>query len=169
MRVDTGVTGRTSQVLVLSVRDVEVRLRVTVLLGKTEIDDINLVATLANSHEEVVRLNITVNKGLGVDVFNAGDKLIGQQQDSLQRELSVAEVEQILQAGSEKVKNHGIVVTLGSKPSYERDAYTTSKGLVDASLVFELWVLGFDTLKFDSNLFSRDDVRACGKDAQLEM
>ena len=60
--VDGGITGRASQVLVLPVRDVEVRLRVTVLLGQTEIDDIDLVTTLADAHEEVVGLDITVDE-----------------------------------------------------------------------------------------------------------
>jgi hypothetical protein len=73
MGVDRGITSSTSQVLVLPIRDVEVSLGVTVLLGETEIDNVDLVATLADAHEEVVRLDITVDEGLGVDVLNAGD------------------------------------------------------------------------------------------------
>lgn len=60
--VDTGITGGTSKVLVLSVWDVEVCLGVTVLLGETEIDDVDLVSTLADAHEEVVGLDITVDE-----------------------------------------------------------------------------------------------------------
>lgn len=48
--VDGGVAGGTSEVLVLSVGNVEVRLGIAVLLGQTEIDDVDLVATLANAH-----------------------------------------------------------------------------------------------------------------------
>ena len=76
--VDRGITGRTSEVLVLPVRDVEVRLGVAVLLGQTEIDHVDLVATLADAHEEVVGLDITVDEGLGVDVLDAGNKLVGE-------------------------------------------------------------------------------------------
>ena len=73
MGVDGGVTSGTSQVLVLSVGNVEVGLRVPVLLGETKIDDIDLVAALADSHQEVVRLDVTVDEVTGVDVLDARD------------------------------------------------------------------------------------------------
>ena len=156
--VDRSITSSTGQVLVLAVWDVEVSLGVAVLLGQTEIDNIDLVATLADTHEEVVRLDITVDEGLGVDVLDAGDELVCQQKNGLQRELAVAEVEEILQTGSEEIENHSIVVTLGTEPADERDTDTTGEGLVDAGLIFELGVLGLDGLKLDGNLFARDDV-----------
>ena len=158
--VDGGITSSSGQVLVLPIRDVEVGLGVTVFLGQTEIDDIDLVAALADAHEEVVRLDITVDEGLGVDVLDAGDELIGQQENGLQGELAVAEVEEILQAGSEEIKNHGIVVTLGTEPADKGDTDTTSERLVDTGLIFKLGVLGLDRLKLDGNLFTRDDVGA---------
>ena len=66
-------TSGTGQVLVLPVRNVEVRLGVAVLLGETEIDDVDLVSALADAHEEVVRLDVTVDEVTRVHVFNAGD------------------------------------------------------------------------------------------------
>jgi hypothetical protein len=60
--VDGSITGSASQALVLLIRDVEVGLRVTVLLGQTEINDIDLVSTLANAHEEVVGFDITMDE-----------------------------------------------------------------------------------------------------------
>lgn len=158
MSVDRGITSGTRQVLVLSVWDVEVRLGVAVLLGQTKVNDVDLVATLANTHQEIVGLDITVNEGLGVNVLDARDELVGQEKNSLERELSVAKVEKVLQAGTEEVKNHGVVIALGSKPPDKRDANTTGKGLVDASLIFELGVLGLDALELDGDLFSGDDV-----------
>ena len=160
MGVDGGITSSSGQVLVLPIRDVEVRLWVTVFLGQTEIDDIDLVAALADTHEEVVRLDITVDEGLGMDVLDAGDELIGQQKNGLQGELAVAEVEKILQAGSEEIKNHGIVVALGTKPADKWDTNTTGERLVDTGLIFELGVLGLDRLKLDGNLFTRDNISA---------
>jgi hypothetical protein len=157
--VDGSITSSSGQVLVLPIRDVEMGLGVTVFLGQTKIDDIDLVATLANAHEEVVRLDITVDERLGVNILDAGDELIGQQKNGLQGELSVAEVEQILQTRSEEIKNHGIVVTLGTEPADKWDTDTTSEGLVNAGLIFELGVLGLDRLKLDGNLFTRDYVR----------
>lgn len=133
-------------------------LGVTVLLGQTEINDIDLVAALADAHQEVVWLDITVDEGLGVDVLDTGDQLISKEEDGLEGELSVAEVEEIFQTGAEKVEDHGIVVTLGTEPADKWDTDTTSEGLVDTSLIFELRVLGFDGLELDGDLFARDDV-----------
>lgn len=41
MRVDAHVTGRTAQTLPLPVRNVLLRLRVSVLLGHAEVDDVD--------------------------------------------------------------------------------------------------------------------------------
>jgi hypothetical protein len=160
MGIDRSITGSTSQVLVLPVWNMEMSLGITVLLGQTKINNIDLVATLSNAHKEVVRLDITVNEGLGVDVFDTGDELIGEQQDGLQGELAVAEVEQVLQAGTEKVENHGIVVALGAEPADEGDADTTGQRLVNTSLILELRVLRLDALELDGDLLAGDDVGA---------
>ena len=162
MGIDAGITGGARQVLVLSVRDMEVSLGVTVLLGETKVDDVDLVAALPDPHEEVVRLDVAVDKGLGVDVLDARDELVGQQEDGLERELAVAEVEEVLKAGPEQVQDHGVVVTFGAKPADEGDPDAASQGLVDPSLVFELRVLGLDALELDGNLLARDDVGAYG-------
>jgi hypothetical protein len=158
--VNRGVTGGTSQVLVLSVRDVEVCLGVPVLLGETEVDHVDLVASLADAHEEVVGLDVTVDEALGVDVLDAADQLVGQQQDGLEGEFAVAEVEEVLEGGSEQVENHGVVVALGAEPPDEGNADTAGERLVDTSLIFELGVLGLDRLKLDGNLLTGDDVGA---------
>jgi len=54
MGVDGGVTGRAGQVLVLPVQDMKMCLRVSELLCETEIDDIDLIAMLADPYKEVV-------------------------------------------------------------------------------------------------------------------
>lgn len=162
MGVDGGVTSGTSQVLVLSVRDVEVCLRVPVLFGETKVDNVDLVAPLADAHEEVVGLDVTVNEALGVDVLDAADQLVGQEENCLEGEFAVAEVEEILKGRAEKVEDHGVVVTLGAEPPDERNADAACEGLVDAGLILQLRVLGLDRLKLDGNLLAGDDVGACG-------
>ena len=132
----------------------EVRLWVTVLLGQTKVDHVDLIAALADAHEEVVRLDITVNERLGVNVLDTGDELIGEQENCLERELAVAEIEKILEGGAEKIQDHGVVVTFGSEPPDERDANTARKGLVDLGLIFELGVLCLGGLELDGDLLS---------------
>ena len=156
--VDRSITGSAGQVLVLSVWNMEVCLWVTVLLGQTEINDIDLVTTLSDAHQEVVWLDITVNKGLGVDVLDARDELVGEQQNGLQGELAVAEVEEILKGWAEEIQDHSIVVALSSKPANEWNSDSASQRLVDASLILQLWMLGLDALELNSDLLTRDDV-----------
>ena len=133
--VDGCITSGTRQVLVLTVRNVEVSLGVTVLLGQTEIDHVDLVTTLANTHQEVVRLDITVDEGLGVDILDAGDELIGEEQHRLEREFAVAKVEKVLQGGAEQIQDHGIVIALGAEPADERDTDTAGERLVNTGLI----------------------------------
>jgi hypothetical protein len=101
---------------------------------------------------------LTVDERFGVDVLDSGDELVGQEQDRLQREFAVAEVEEVFQAGTQEIKNHGIVIALGTEPADEGDADTTSQRFVDTSLVLELRVLGLDALQLDGDFFTRDNV-----------
>ena len=161
VRVDTSITSGTGQVLVLSVGNVEMGLGITILLGQTKVDDVDLIASLANAHQEVIRFDITMDERLGMDILDAGNELIGEQEDSLQGEFAVAEIEQVLEAGSEKVQDHGIVITLGSKPTDKGNADAAGEGLVDTCFIFELWMFGFDTFKLDGDLLTRDDISSC--------
>ena len=84
--VDGGVARSARQVLVLSVRDVKVRLRVPVLLGQAEIDDVDLVATLPNAHQEVVGLDVAVNEVARVDVLDPRNLKQGLSLSNITRE-----------------------------------------------------------------------------------
>jgi hypothetical protein len=96
MSIDRSVPCGTSQVLVLPVGDMQVSLGVSVFLGETEINDIDLIASFPNAHEEIVRLDISVDKVSRVNVFDSRDELVGEEKDSLEGEFSVTEVEQVL-------------------------------------------------------------------------
>ena len=146
MCVDGGITSSARQVLVLTVRDVEVCLRVPVLLRQTEVYHVDLVAPLANPHKKVVGLDIAMDEGLGVDILDTGDELVGEKEDGLEREFAVAEVEEILERWAKQIEHHGVVVALCPKPSYERDADTAGERLVHAGFILQLGVLGLDAL-----------------------
>ena len=94
-----------------------------------------------------------------MDIFDPGNELIREQQNGLQGKFAVAKIEQILQARSEEIKNHGVVITFRAKPADKRDADSSGQGLVDACLIFKLGMLCLDALQFDSNLFTGNDVR----------
>ena len=69
MGVDAHVSGGSGQRLAFSVRDVLLRLGVTVLLGHAEVDDVDDIGTLGSwaSNEEVVGLDVAVDQVLLVD------------------------------------------------------------------------------------------------------
>lgn len=102
-----------------------------------------------------------MDEGLGVDIFDTGDELICQEKHSLQGEFAVAEVEEVLQAGTQKVDDHSVVVTFGTEPADKWDSNTTSEGFVNSSFILELGVLGLDALELDGDFLPRDDVGTC--------
>lgn len=77
------------------------RLWVTVLLGHAEVDDVNNVGGLGSrtADKEVVRLDVTVDQVLLVDGLYARQHLLGDHDDSLGREATIAVIEQILKRG----------------------------------------------------------------------
>lgn len=160
MGVDGCVTCCSCQVLVLAVRDVQVCLGVTVFLRQTEINDIDLIATFPDTHQEVIRFDIAVDEGLGMDILDSADQLIGKQEHGLQGELSVTEIEEVLQAGAQEVDDHGVVVTFSAVPADKGNADTTGKRFVDAGFIFKLGMFGLDGLELDGDFLARDDVGA---------
>ncbi len=98
MCVDTHVASRAGQTLVLAVRYVLVGLRVDVGLGEAEVDDVhNVLATRRIApDEEVLRLDVAVDQVLGMHVLHAREQLYRYHEHGLERELAVAQVEQVL-------------------------------------------------------------------------
>ena len=98
-----------------------------------EIDRLNSVSSvrvreersylLAESHQEIVRLHVSVNEVLPVDELYTTDELISEQEDGLQAHLPVAEIEEILEAGTEELHHHHIVVVLGAVVLHQGDAH----------------------------------------------
>ena len=96
MGVGGSVWNRPDEVLVLLVRDVQSGLRVAVLPGETVIDDVDEVAAFADTHEEVLGLDVSVDKVARVDELDTGNQLVGEEKYGLEAELAIAEVEEVL-------------------------------------------------------------------------
>lgn len=71
MCIDASIASSAGQILVFAIRDMKVSLWVTILLGQTEVDDIDLIASLPNAHEKVVWLDVAMDEGLCVYVLDA--------------------------------------------------------------------------------------------------
>ena len=73
MGIDGGVPGRARQILALTERDV-LALGVFVLLGQAKVDDVDVVlGLLVTAHQEIVRLDVTVDDPLFVHFLNAAN------------------------------------------------------------------------------------------------
>ena len=71
-------------------------------------------------------------------------QLISQKKNGLEGELAVAEVEEVLERGTQEVDDHGIVVALLPVPTDKGHAYASCERLVDLGLILELRVLCLD-------------------------
>lgn len=72
-------------------------LGITEFCGETQIRHINLISMLPHTQQEVLRLDVTMDDALGMDVFETVKELIGENQHGLEREFAAAVVEKIFQ------------------------------------------------------------------------
>lgn len=71
MCVHAGISSCSSQVLILFILDVLMRLRISVAFGETEIDDVHDMGFFPKAEEEILRFNISVNVILSMKAGNA--------------------------------------------------------------------------------------------------
>ena len=110
-------------------------LGIPVPFGQAEVNDVNVMLSLPDSNQEVVWLDIPVQEQSRVDVLDPLYHLISKHKHSLQRELPLAVVEQILQTRSQQVHDHHRVVSLNSEPMHLRDPHSIMQYFVKFSLV----------------------------------
>ena len=73
MCVDTGIACGSSEVFIFSVGDVLVRASVSVFLCQPKVNNVNKVALLAEPHQEVVRLDISMDEIFRMNELNPTD------------------------------------------------------------------------------------------------
>jgi hypothetical protein len=77
-------------------------IRILVALGETEIDDEDVVLVLVvSSNQKVIRLNISMDYPLFVDLLNSLNHLDGDAENSLEVELAAALLEEIFEGLAE--------------------------------------------------------------------
>lgn len=92
--------------------------------SQTEVDSVYYIPFLTNTHQEVGRLDVAMEDVFGMDILDSRDGLVGDEEDSLERELSVAVIEQIFERWAEKLVDEHKVFTLLSEPEDVRDSYS---------------------------------------------
>ena len=127
------VPRRPRQVLVLAiatshanqrrVRYVAALRRGVVRLAQPEIDEVNHIRVLVQTHSEIVRFDITVDEPHLVHVLDAQDHLLREHAHRLQREAILAVAEQILQTRTQQVHHHHVRLLLLFKVQSTRNAH----------------------------------------------
>lgn len=114
MGVDGHVTGGSAERLALTVGDMLLRLWVTVLLGHAEVDDVDNVGSFGAgaADKEVVGLDVAVDQVLLMDCLHARQHLLGDHDNSLGREATVAVIEQVFEGRTQQVNDEDVVKSL---------------------------------------------------------
>ena len=86
--------------------------------------------------------------------------MVSEEKNCFQREFAIAKVEKVFERGPKQVNDHGIIITFGPEPTYERDSDTSCEGLVNTSFILQLWMFSLCRFKLDGDFFPRDDVSA---------
>ena len=116
MSINTCIPCSACQGLVIFIRDVLTCFRVPIPLGQTKINNIDNILLLSVSNQEVVWLHVPVNEVVVMQKLKPLNHLVCNHQRRLYRELALTEVECVLQAGTEQVHDHGIVVAFNTEP-----------------------------------------------------
>ena len=116
MSVHRSIAGCSSEIFTIPVGYVFSSFGVTEPFGKPEINNIDKMLLLSDANQEVVWLNVTMQKMSRVNKLQSLKHLIRQHENCLELKLPLAVVEQILKRGSQKINNHHIIVTLDSEP-----------------------------------------------------
>ena len=108
MSRDRGVPSRACQILSIFVRNV-LTLAILVALGQSEVDDVDVVACrIGSSDQEVIRFDIPMNDSLFMDFLYASDELACDHKYSLEVEITLARLEEVLKRRSQQVHHHHV-------------------------------------------------------------
>jgi hypothetical protein len=77
--------------------------------------------------------------------------LVCQKENSLQSELGIGTLEEILEREAEAIKDQGLVATFYPKPVNRSYTSTTSKALVNIDFILKLGIIRIERFKFDSD------------------
>jgi hypothetical protein len=73
MIIHTGVAGSAPILIVYPIWHMNAVFWIPVFTGKPKVDDVYHISKLANSHQEIIRLDIAMDERFMVDVFDARD------------------------------------------------------------------------------------------------
>ncbi len=81
-------------------------------------------------------------------VFNALNHLVGKHENSLQGELALAVIKEILQAGTKQIHDHYRIITFNTEPMDLRNTDSIMKDLIQFRFIQQLRMLSLDWFQF---------------------
>lgn len=136
MAVDTCKVCSTEKMLLSSrLRVVVAQLRPLKIPRKAHVGHVDLICTLAQAHQKIVGLQITMHNTAGMDKLDSREQLIGQQQCRLEAEATIAKVEQVFKAGPKQLHDHDAIRLLLTCPVHGGNASTARKPLIKVNVL----------------------------------
>ena len=140
-----------------------------VLGGNAHIGNVDLVPTPADTHHDVVWLDVSMNEALGMEVLEAAKELVGEHQDCLEGESVPAKAEEVVQSGAEEIKDHRSVFVLCSVPLDSWDASPTGESFVDVDFALEQMKFHGVMFKLNCHFFARILIQSFGNNRNVSL
>lgn len=153
MTVDAGKSCRVNQVWVSSASGMSVHLSSIGFRDEAQICHINLILMLFHTHQEILRLDVSMNDILEMNVLKTANELIDKHQHRFEKELATAEVEEIFQAWSQQIKHQGVKAALCLINVNSWNIDIIRKKSIDLDFKFEKEEINKDVFEFDDDLF----------------
>ena len=151
MSVDAGETCCANQLWTHGTTGIAIHLGGTAFRCETQVGHIYLVPLPLHTHQAILRLDVSMDDIIGVDILQATNELVGKHQHRFEREFATAKIEKILQTWAQQIKHHGIVFALGHISVNLRNTGTARKRSIQFGLTFEEGRIDGDVFEFDSN------------------
>ena len=132
-----------------------VALYVLVLAAAPEVHHEYLVLLLLQPHQKVLRLDVVVDKTLGVHPLDTLEHLVCDEEGGLEGEGAPAEGEELLQGGPVYVADEDAVVMFDAVPVEVGNALAALDGAVELGLPFQHAVGVVDRLDLNCQLLLR--------------
>ena len=109
MTVDAGETCRANQMWFPGTTGIGLHLGITAFRSKAQIRHIYLISMLPYTHQEVHRLDISMDDALRMDSSETTNELVSEHQYCFEGELAAAKVEKVFQTRPQEIKHHSVV------------------------------------------------------------
>ena len=125
---------------------------------KTQVSHINLVPLLPHPHQAVLRLDVSMNDTMGVDILQPTNELVGEHQDCFEGEFATTIVEKVFQTRAQQIEHHGVIFALGRIGVDSWNTSTTRKRSIDVGFAFEKGRINGCMFELDGNLVTRVNI-----------